>query len=44
MIRWPLPIPSICPDQSGSREGGGVYRSNRKLADINRGYIDYSGA
>jgi CHAP domain-containing protein/putative peptidoglycan binding protein len=31
-------------DQSGSREGGGVYRSNRKLADINRGYIDYSGA
>jgi hypothetical protein len=26
-----------------SREGGGVYRLTRKLAEINKGFIDYSG-
>ncbi len=26
-----------------SREGGGVYRLSRKVADINKGFIDYSG-
>jgi hypothetical protein len=30
-------------DASRSREGGGVYRLNRKILDINRGFIDYSG-
>lgn len=30
-------------DASKSREGGGVYRLTRKLLDINKGYIDYSG-
>lgn len=27
-----------------SREGGGVYRLTRKLVEINKGFIDYSGA
>jgi hypothetical protein len=31
-------------DRSRSREGGGVYRSDRKLVDINKGFIDYVGA
>lgn len=31
-------------DASKTREGGGVYRLTRKLVDINKGYIDYSGA
>jgi hypothetical protein len=31
-------------DASQSREGGGVYRLTRKIADINLGYIDYAGA
>jgi hypothetical protein len=26
-----------------SREGGGVYRLSRKLVEINKGFIDYSG-
>jgi hypothetical protein len=30
-------------DGSMTREGGGVYRLTRKLAEINKGYIDYSG-
>ncbi|MGC3965294.1 MAG: CHAP domain-containing protein [Rhodocyclaceae bacterium] len=30
-------------DASLTREGGGVYRLVRKVADINKGYIDYSG-
>lgn len=30
-------------DASMTREGGGVYRLTRKLAEINKGYIDYSG-
>jgi hypothetical protein len=30
-------------DGSGTREGGGVYRLTRKIADINTGYIDYTG-
>ena len=30
-------------DASQTREGGGVYRLRRKLADINRGFIDYGG-
>lgn len=30
-------------DASKTREGGGVYRLNRKLADINKGFIDYAG-
>ena len=30
-------------DASKSREGGGVYRLTRKIADINKGYIDYAG-
>lgn len=30
-------------DASKTREGGGVYRLQRKVADINKGYIDYSG-
>ena len=28
---------------SKSREGGGVYRLTRKIADINKGFIDYTG-
>jgi len=28
----------------GSREGGGVHRLVRKVGDINKGFIDYSGA
>lgn len=28
---------------SMSREGGGVYRLTRKIADINKGFIDYAG-
>jgi hypothetical protein len=31
-------------DASMTREGGGVYRLTRKLADINQGFIDYSAA
>lgn len=30
-------------DPTQSREGGGVYRLVRKMADIKKGYIDYSG-
>jgi hypothetical protein len=30
-------------DASKTREGGGVYRLTRKLADVNKGLIDYSG-
>ena len=30
-------------DASQSREGGGVYRLSRKLATINKGFVDYSG-
>jgi len=29
-------------DASQGREGGGVYRHVRKIANINKGYIDYS--
>lgn len=29
-------------DGSGTREGGGVYRLQRKIVSINKGYIDYS--
>lgn len=31
-------------DASGTREGGGVYRLTRKVAHINKGYIDYADA
>ena len=31
-------------DASRTREGGGVYRLTRKLADINKGFIDYRSA
>lgn len=31
-------------DASLTREGGGVYRLRRKLADINKGYVDYGRA
>jgi hypothetical protein len=30
-------------DASKSREGGGVYRLTRQIADINKGFIDYTG-
>lgn len=30
-------------DASKTREGGGVYQLTRKLAEINKGYIDYAG-
>ena len=30
-------------DASRTREGGGVYRLTRKVAEINKGYIDYTG-
>lgn len=30
-------------DASKTREGGGVYRLVRKVGEINKGYIDYSG-
>ncbi|MEX8518329.1 MAG: peptidoglycan-binding protein [Leptothrix sp. (in: b-proteobacteria)] len=30
-------------DASLTREGGGVYRLTRKIADINKGFIDYAG-
>jgi len=30
-------------DASMTRQGGGVYRLRRKLADINKGFIDYAG-
>lgn len=30
-------------DASRTREGGGVYRLTRKVAEINKGYIDYAG-
>jgi len=31
-------------DASHGREGGGVYRLTRRLASINKGFIDYAGA
>lgn len=31
-------------DASKTREGGGVYRLTRKVGEINKGFIDYSGA
>ena len=31
-------------DASKTREGGGVYRLNRKIVEVNKGFIDYSGA
>ena len=30
-------------DASKTREGGGVYRLTRKIGDVNKGFIDYSG-
>lgn len=30
-------------DASKTREGGGVYRLSRKITDVNKGFIDYSG-
>ena len=30
-------------DASRTREGGGVYRLSRKMSEINKGFIDYSG-
>lgn len=30
-------------DASKTREGGGVYRLSRKIAEINKGFIDYTG-
>ncbi|ACM21537.1 peptidoglycan-binding domain protein, putative [Geotalea daltonii FRC-32] len=30
-------------DASKTREGGGVYRLTRKITEINKGFIDYSG-
>ena len=30
-------------DASKTREGGGVYRLTRKVGEINKGYIDYTG-
>jgi hypothetical protein len=30
-------------DASKTREGGGVYRLTRKIADVGKGFIDYSG-
>lgn len=30
-------------DPTQSRDGGGVYRLTRKIADINKGFIDYAG-
>lgn len=30
-------------DASRTREGGGVYRLTRRVAEINKGFIDYSG-
>lgn len=30
-------------DASKTREGGGVYRLERKLVDVSKGFIDYSG-
>jgi len=30
-------------DASKTREGGGVYRLTRKIGDINKGFIDYTG-
>ncbi|NTW51106.1 MAG: CHAP domain-containing protein [Chlorobiaceae bacterium] len=31
-------------DASKTREGGGVYRLKRKIVEVNKGFIDYSGA
>jgi len=31
-------------DASRTREGGGVYRLTRKIADVNKGFIDYSAS
>jgi hypothetical protein len=30
-------------DASRTREGGGVYRLTRKIVELNKGFIDYSG-
>ena len=30
-------------DASRTREGGGVYRLHRKMVEINKGFVDYSG-
>lgn len=30
-------------DASKTREGGGVYRLHRKIAEVNKGFIDYAG-
>ena len=30
-------------DASKTREGGGVYKLTRKLSEINKGCLDYSG-
>jgi hypothetical protein len=30
-------------DASKTREGGGVYRLTRKIVEVNKGFIDYSG-
>ena len=30
-------------DASRTREGGGVYRLTRKIVEINKGFINYSG-
>lgn len=30
-------------DASKTREGGGVYRLHRKIVDVNKGFVDYSG-
>jgi hypothetical protein len=30
-------------DASQGREGGGVYRLARRLASVNKGFIDYAG-
>ncbi|WP_255991571.1 peptidoglycan-binding domain-containing protein [Chitinolyticbacter albus] len=30
-------------DASKTREGGGVYRLSRKIVDINKGFVDYTG-
>jgi hypothetical protein len=29
-------------DAGKTREGGGVYRLTRKIADVNKGFVDYS--
>ncbi|HEX8433804.1 CHAP domain-containing protein [Archangium sp.] len=39
-----LTIEGNTDPSTGSREGGGVYRMNRKLTQMGRGFIDYAGA